>query len=168
MNVTVSNVLTIENPTQDALVWCKRNLVITNPEYAKKARMHFWLGNTPPTLTLYERRGDTLILPFGTLRNLPDCIAQESTFRSAFSDPVSVSYDTTVCKIDKSGEFVRMWEGYSATTMRHINAFIEMFGISGGGKKWWDALPVEEGPCAADMTPAESLKAMWAIRAANY
>lgn len=56
------------------------------------------------------------------------------------------SYDTTVCKIDKSGEFVRMWEGYSATTMRHINAFIEMFGISGGGKKWWDALPVEEKP----------------------
>lgn len=62
------------------------------------------------------------------------------------------SYDTTVCKIDKSGEFVRMWEGYSATTMRHINAFIEMFGISGG----------------ADMTPAESLKAMYARRAANY
>lgn len=63
------------------------------------------------------------------------------------------SYDTIVCKIDKSGEFVRMWEGYSATTMRHINAFIEMFGISGGG---------------ADMTPAESLKAMYARRAANY
>lgn len=92
MNVTVSNVLTIENPTQDALMWCKRNLTITNPEYAKKARMHFWLGNTPSTLTLYERHGDTLILPFGTLRNLPDCITQESTFQSAFSTPVSVSY----------------------------------------------------------------------------
>jgi hypothetical protein len=79
------------------------------------------------------------------------------------------SYDTTVCKIDKSGEFVRMWSGYSATTMRHINAFIEMFGISGGGKKWWDALPVEEKPRGgADMTPAESLKAMYARRAANY
>ena len=79
------------------------------------------------------------------------------------------SYDTTVCKIDKSGEFVRMWEGYSATTMRHINAFIEMFGISGGGKKWWDALSVEEKPHGgADMTPAESLKAMYARRAANY
>lgn len=79
------------------------------------------------------------------------------------------SYDITVCKIDKSGEFVRMWEGYSATTMRHINAFIGMFGISGGGKKWWDALPVEEKPHGgADMTPAESLKAMYARRAANY
>ena len=92
MNVTVSNVLTIENPTQDALMWCKRNLTITNPEYAKKARMHFWLGNTPATLTLYETRGNTLVLPFGTLRNLPDCIAKESTFQSAFSAPVSVSY----------------------------------------------------------------------------
>ena len=78
------------------------------------------------------------------------------------------SYATTVCKIDKSGEFVRMWSGYSVTTMRHINAFIEMFGIPGGGKKWWDALPVEESLRAADMTPAESLKAMYARRAANY
>lgn len=51
------------------------------------------------------------------------------------------SYDTIVCKIDKSGEFVRLWKGYSATTMRHINSFIEMFGIEGGGKKWWDTLP---------------------------
>lgn len=56
------------------------------------------------------------------------------------------SYDTIVCKIDKKAKFVRMWGGYSATTMRHINAFIEMFGISGGGKAWWDALPVEEKP----------------------
>lgn len=53
------------------------------------------------------------------------------------------SYDTIVCKIDKSGKFVRTWEGYSATTMRHINAFIEMFDISGGGKKWWNGLETE-------------------------
>lgn len=82
------------------------------------------------------------------------------------------SYDTFVCMINKSGEFVRMWEGYSVTTMRHINAFIEMFGIPGGGKKWWDALPIEEGKprgkMTPDMTPAESLKAMYARRAANY
>ena len=52
------------------------------------------------------------------------------------------SYDTTVCKINKSGEFIRMWRGYSVTTMRHINVFIKMFGISGGGKAWWNSLPV--------------------------
>ena len=84
-------------------------------------------------------------------------------------ETVLQSYDTEVCKINASGEFVRLWGGYSVTTMRHINAFIEMFGIEGGGKKWWNALPIEESkPRAIDMTPAESLKAMYARRAANY
>lgn len=31
------------------------------------------------------------------------------------------SYDTFVCMINKRGAFVRLWGGYSATTMRHIN-----------------------------------------------
>ena len=92
MNVIVSNVLTIENPSQEALMWCKRNLTIANPEYAKKARMHFWTGNTPQKLSLYEQHGNSLILPFGMLRNLPDCIAKESTFQSAFSTPADVFY----------------------------------------------------------------------------
>lgn len=84
-------------------------------------------------------------------------------------ETVLQSYDTEVCKINASGGFVRLWSGYSVTTMRHINSFIDMFGIEGGGKKWWNALPVEESkPRAADMTPAESLKAMYARRAANY
>ena len=50
-------------------------------------------------------------------------------------ETVLQSYSTEVCKINASGEFVRLWGGYSVTTMRHINAFIEMFGIPGGGKK---------------------------------
>ena len=54
------------------------------------------------------------------------------------------SYDTIVCKIDKNGKLVRMWNGYSATTMRHINAFIELFEISGGSKKWWDSLEAKK------------------------
>ncbi len=82
------------------------------------------------------------------------------------------SYNTMVCKIDKSGEFVRMWDGYSVTTMRHINAFIDLFNIPGGGKAWWDALPVQgflsHDSGGAWLTPAESLKAMYARRAMNY
>lgn len=48
------------------------------------------------------------------------------------------SYETVVCKIDSDGNFVRLWNDYSATTMRHVNAFISFYGISGGGKAWWD------------------------------
>lgn len=53
------------------------------------------------------------------------------------------SYNTLVCKIDKHGIFVRLWNGYSATTMRHVNSFLHTFHISGGGKKWWDAQPCQ-------------------------
>ena len=32
--------------------------------------MHFWIGNTPEWLYLYEIHGDQLVLPFGTFRNI--------------------------------------------------------------------------------------------------
>lgn len=51
------------------------------------------------------------------------------------------SYDTIVARIT-NGKFERLWSGYSATTMRHINSFIDYFGISGGGKAWWESLEV--------------------------
>ena len=54
-------------------------------------------------------------------------------------EKVLMSYDTEVCKITKSGEFVRLWDGYSATTMRHVNSFLDLVGMAGGGKAWWDA-----------------------------
>ena len=49
-------------------------------------------------------------------------------------EKVLQSYNTEVCKISCNGEFVRMWEGYSTTTMRHVNSFLYFFCISGGGK----------------------------------
>lgn len=52
------------------------------------------------------------------------------------------SYDTIVCSV-VNGHFVRHWTGYSATTMRHINSFLDQCGIPGGGKAWWDRQPVE-------------------------
>ena len=51
------------------------------------------------------------------------------------------SYNTIVAKI-VNGKFYRLWNGYSMTTMNHINAFISFYGIEGGGKAWWDSLKV--------------------------
>jgi len=51
------------------------------------------------------------------------------------------SYNTIVARI-VNGQFQRLWWGYSATTMRHINSFIDYYGISGGGKAWWDSLEI--------------------------
>lgn len=51
------------------------------------------------------------------------------------------SYNTIVARI-RNGNFERLWDGYSATTMNHINSFIDAYGIFGGGKAWWTSLEV--------------------------
>lgn len=55
------------------------------------------------------------------------------------------SYGTKVCSISASDSVIhRHWYGYSATTMKHVNSFIDTYSTENvGGKKWWDSLPVE-------------------------
>ena len=65
--MTVGNQLRIQEPTADLLDWCKKNMVLANPDYAKKVRMHLWLGSTPQKLYLMQWDGDTLVLPYGCL-----------------------------------------------------------------------------------------------------
>lgn len=92
MIVTVSNSLTIENPTAEMQMWCKKHLTLSNPDYQKKLRMNLWLGNTPKNLSLFEQRGDTLVLPFGTLRTLPDFVKENAVFIGDFQAAGEVSY----------------------------------------------------------------------------
>ena len=51
-------------------------------------------------------------------------------------EKVLQSYNTFVCRITAAGRFVRMWGGYSATTMRHVNSFLSFYDMNGGGKSW--------------------------------
>lgn len=53
------------------------------------------------------------------------------------------SYGTQVCLITNDGEFRRLWLGYSATTMRHINSFLRTNGYEGMSKKEWERIPVQ-------------------------
>lgn len=56
-----------ETNYKEILDYCKENLVLNNPEYIKKEKMGFWVGNTPKKLTYFEINQDTLILPFGMI-----------------------------------------------------------------------------------------------------
>lgn len=53
-----------------------------------------------------------------------------------------MSYSTIVCYWDNNTcKFAKLWNDYSATTMRHINSFMVWLGFpSLGGKKWWNSL----------------------------
>lgn len=91
MRVSIGATITVENPSQALNDWCEEHLVIPNPEYAKKVRMHFWVGNTPKTLSLYERRGNALILPFGILRDVQHFLWGHPC-ASEFPEPVEIAY----------------------------------------------------------------------------
>ena len=57
-----------------------------------------------------------------------------------------MSYDTIVAMYyTESHLFIRRWNGYSATTMRHVNAFLAFLGYDPRNKAWWTALPMFTG-----------------------
>ena len=60
MQVTVGSQIRVDNPTPELVAWCKETLILPNPDYAKKARMHLWLGNPPQTISLVEQDGNVL------------------------------------------------------------------------------------------------------------
>ena len=91
MQVTISNNIRIKNPSTEIISWCQAHLKLPNPEYAKKTRMGFWVGNTPKYLYLYEMHGDEIILPYGTLKQIKSMI-QDAIVTSDFKPYESIDY----------------------------------------------------------------------------
>ena len=97
MKIIVSNEITIIEPTQEILDWCKQELVLPNPDYAKKERMGLWVGNTPRTLCLYKINGNSVILPIGAFKYIKPMIKTceyEKSLDLANNEPVD--YDAKV------------------------------------------------------------------------
>ncbi len=44
-------------------------------------------------------------------------------------EKILLSYNTKVCKIDRNGNFVMLWDGKTNTTCCHIKSFKIHFGI---------------------------------------
>jgi len=76
--------------------WCKENLVLPNPDYAKKVRMGFWLGNTPKTLSLYEIDGDDLVLPYGCFNEILRLCPLMAEVRMDFVEHERIDYGCTL------------------------------------------------------------------------
>lgn len=91
MQVRVSNNITITEPTPEIITWCQSNLKIPNPDYAKKLRMGFWLGNTPKDLYLYEIHGGEVVMPYGCLKAIAPLI-KDAIVQSEFKPSVSIDY----------------------------------------------------------------------------
>ena len=81
------------------------------------------------------------------MKNINPASFQQKSFygkakeRTENGETILQSYNTDVCKIDRDGNFHKLWNGYSKTTLAHVVAFCVEHGIEYGGKKWWVSLP---------------------------
>lgn len=90
MLTEIGSTIKITDPSKEIMVWCKENLVLSNPDYQKKVRMHLWVGDTPKQLFLYSMNGNDLILPFGCLRAILPLL--EGDLKKLFKTPKKVDF----------------------------------------------------------------------------
>lgn len=64
------NNIRIVNAPKEIRSWAYQYLTLDNPDFYKRQRMGIWTGGTPREISLYERAGDDLILPFGCLTTI--------------------------------------------------------------------------------------------------
>lgn len=104
MKVTVGNQIYVENPHENLRNFVRKELVIPNPEYAKKVRMHKWVGNTPEKIYLYETDGDALILPYGCLDKVLEFADRRDGVQLKMRKPKMVWYGADIPLYDYQRE----------------------------------------------------------------
>lgn len=107
MRITIGKQIRVSKPEPELLEWCKKHLILPNPEYTKKRRMNLWTGNTPKTFSLMEWDGDTLVLPYGCLKIIDELSDPYfDYFIKSFGWPNKVDYECEVPLYDYQMEAV--------------------------------------------------------------
>ena len=98
MRVSVSNKIYAQMATESVFEWCRENLEFPNPEYAKKREMGKWLGDTQPTIVLWEKRGNTAILPYGCLAQFMQdfCVAADEIVIPEKDEYSQIKYESNI------------------------------------------------------------------------
>lgn len=110
MDIKISNEITITEPTPEVLNWCKQELVIPNPDYAKKERMGLWVGNTPKQLYLYKINGKAIVLPIGAFSYIKGILYRDNIKVDCKLDLAqnrAISYNADVNLYDYQQEAVK-------------------------------------------------------------
>ncbi len=83
MKTVISNKIYIQDPTDEIIEYCKKELILDNPQYYKLQKMNKWTGNTPKNIYLFEKNGNTLILPFGCAMSIFNSLGIDMKFEFA-------------------------------------------------------------------------------------
>lgn len=73
---------------------------------------------------------------------LDGCGVRAVVLTDADGGRVLRSYNTDVAAW-RGGRLVKLWDGYSVTTLKHVNAFADYVGAARVNKREWIEMPVE-------------------------
>jgi len=96
MIIRIANRLIIKDPSAAVKEYCRKNLVLDNPDYYKKERMGKWTGNTPSKLYLYEEMGTDWWLPFGCLQDIWRIYPHKSAYINEISPIEPRKYESHI------------------------------------------------------------------------
>lgn len=99
VRIEISNCLKITGAAQETVARLKNEYTVANPDYYKLERLGKWTGGTPQTLAIWQRDGDTLILPSGTLQGVLNIMrecGEHGAVKRRFKPPESVFYKSNI------------------------------------------------------------------------
>ena len=78
-------------------------------------------------------------------KRVPGC-NERAIYKVNYDNTVELmSYYTTVLLIDITDhKYYKLWDNYSVTTLKHVNALLKMYGFNTIGKKEWETLKVDK------------------------
>lgn len=94
METVISNYISIFQPNETLLDWCRTNLVMYNPKYYTAKNLGFKTDGIPKILNIYEynRTKDILNIPFGLLKNVYSAVKNEKV-KLDFADDEQLKVD---------------------------------------------------------------------------
>ena len=95
MEVIISNIIEITEPTKNILDYCKDKLTIKNPEFSKKVQMGFFVGKTPRYIHLYDKIDNKLYLPIGCFKDIWNMYPDKSLYHD-YSSVVKRSIESSI------------------------------------------------------------------------
>jgi superfamily II DNA or RNA helicase len=92
MKITISNDIVVEDPTAEIKQFCRKNLIVKNPEYIQREKMDKWLRDTEEFLDLYTRDGNKLHIPYGSWDKLRELVPEGAVIEMDLANNPDVDY----------------------------------------------------------------------------
>lgn len=160
MQIVIGSEIRVRNAPKALYDWCDENLVVSNPEYANRARRGLWLGKTAKYLWLYRVNGSDLMLPVGVGKDLRQFIGPEDKIEVQLADNGILEYKCNIPLFD--------YQKPAIEAMRHVSCGILQSPCGSGKTQMGIALAATLGRKALWITHTHDLLTQSFDRAAQY